>query len=596
MILPVNVSACMLLLSCILLTSQSGQAQDELLVRANQRNLNHAPWNPADMDELRRETGLIGPGPRARIPDAKFPDYLKKPGTIEEMMPQARAAVTQKGGRSPLGLAEPGDVVLVIVPYNADPLIQKAIGQAFNARNIKVHILYENDMVGVSREGMETLTRIKNVFKSGDGQQESARMFEELGAWPDFNVYKNWVKQKDPVYYAATWPEIAYPNEALEKLDKSYDSAVFAAVIEFLDEHPEINHIFFRNGSRTLTKSSLKHHGDKFMGNYTYLNHYDLMSQVPNLPADVWRMLEGKIIDPLAFVDRYEATDPEGTAIYGEITAAEAKIWADGSYQQGHLYMLPSQAGGRYPYSRINYPATGNNWLEPLQGRTTGVIASTNSHASNHARIEVHVKDGYIEKVMGGGLFGDGMRISMQYPKINEMTWPFHKKPGFWWLFESGLATNPKYFKHPGEILQGDNFSERNVGGVIHWSFGVEIKHGPEQGNVGMSPASLEFAREHQLPVGHGMHHHSLLPTYQVRLRDSGNWLTLIEHGLIQTYNDPEVRALASRYGNPDEMLQRDWIPELPGITSAGDYNSDYASDPGSFWINWANKMLNNSN
>jgi len=88
MILPGNVSACMLLLSCILLTSPSGQAQDELLGRAKQRNLIYAPWDPADMDELRRETGLIGPGPHARIPDEKFPYYLKKPGTIEEMMPQ----------------------------------------------------------------------------------------------------------------------------------------------------------------------------------------------------------------------------------------------------------------------------------------------------------------------------------------------------------------------------------------------------------------------------------------------------------------------------------------------------------------------------
>ncbi|NIN36501.1 MAG: hypothetical protein GTO60_15980, partial [Gammaproteobacteria bacterium] len=51
---------------------------------------------------------------------------------------------------------------------------------------------------------------------------------------------------------------------------------------------------------------------DIYMGNYTYLNHYDLMGRSPNVPADVWRMLEGKMIDPLTFVDRYEITDPEG--------------------------------------------------------------------------------------------------------------------------------------------------------------------------------------------------------------------------------------------------------------------------------------------
>jgi len=188
------------------------------------------------------------------------------------------------------------------------------------------------------------------------------------------------------------------------------------------------------------------------------------------------------------------------------------------------------------------------------------------------------------------------MRMSLQYPEINDTIWPFQKKPGFWWLYEAGTATNPKYFKHPDEILQGDNLSERNAGGVIHWSFGVEVQNGPEPGNTEKSPVTIAFAKEQQLPVGHGMHHHTLLPTYQVRLRDTGNWVTLIEHGQIQTYNDPEVRALASRYGNPDELLRRDWIPEIPGITSPGDYNADYASDPGKFWTDWAQSIKNGTN
>lgn len=38
-------------------------------------------------------------------------------------------------------------------------------------------------------------------------------------------------------------------------------------------------------------------------------------------------------------------------------------------------------------------------------------------------------------------------------------------------------------------------------------------------------------------------------------------------------------RALASRYGNPDEVLSDDWPPYLPGINAPGKY-SDYAKDP----------------
>jgi hypothetical protein len=51
----------------------------------------------------------------------------------------------------------------------------------------------------------------------------------------------------------------------------------------------------------------LEHHGPKFLGNYTYLNLYDLMSQVPSFPSDVWRLVETKTMEPLAFVDRVES-------------------------------------------------------------------------------------------------------------------------------------------------------------------------------------------------------------------------------------------------------------------------------------------------
>jgi hypothetical protein len=43
--------------------------------------------------------------------------------------------------------------------------------------------------------------------------------------------------------------------------------------------------------------------------------------------------------------------------------------------------------------------------------------------------------------------------------------------------------------------------------------------------------------------------------------------------------NSPEIRALASRYGDPKELLADDWAPHLPGINAPGRYE-DYAKDP----------------
>ncbi len=71
----------------------------------------------------------------------------------------------------------------------------------------------------------------------------------------------------------------------------------------------------WRSGGRGNTRKLLEHHGPKFLGNYTYLNLYDLMSQVPSFPSDVWRLVETKTMEPLAFVDRVEVTDPEGTRL-----------------------------------------------------------------------------------------------------------------------------------------------------------------------------------------------------------------------------------------------------------------------------------------
>jgi hypothetical protein len=195
--------------------------------------------------------------------------------------------------------------------------------------------------------------------------------------------------------------------------------------------------------------------------------------------------------------------------------------------------------------------------------------------------------------VRGGGLYGELWRLLYNYPGMNELTWPFQEKPGFWWLFEAGLGTNPKYYKHPSEILNGSNGSERNVGGVIHWAFGTEVKNGPQKAGE-LAPETIAFGQEHNVPIGHAMHSHNLLPTYQVRIRGTGQWETLINYGHMAALDDPEIRALASRYGDPNEVLRQDYVPPLPGVTMQGNYD-EYARDPGGYWTRWARSVEDGS-
>jgi hypothetical protein len=65
-----------------------------------------------------------------------------------------------------------------------------------------------------------------------------------------------------------------------------------------------------------------------------------------------------------------------------------------------------------------------------------------------------------------------------------------------------------------------------------------------------------------------------------VRVRGTKNtWVTLINKGRMTALDNPEVRALTSRYGDPKDLLAEDWIPHIPGINAPGRYE-EYAKDP----------------
>jgi len=77
-------------------------------------------------------------------------------------------------------------------------------------------------------------------------------------------------------------------------------------------------------------------------------------------------------------------------------------------------------------------------------------------------------------------------------------------------------------------------------------------------------------------------HLHLLSPTLVVTA-EGGTEYTVIRDGRLTAMDDPEVRQLAAKYGNLDEILKEDWILQIPGITCPGSYE-EYARDPGR-WI-----------
>ncbi len=514
---------------------------------------------------------------KAKYPAPRFPSYLKPPKSIEDVMPFARAAVRQVGGRTPLGLVEKGMAALIVTEVGADPMIMQAIKRAYEERGVKIFVVPEHELLGVGKDEALRAIRSSRWYTGEQGYMEVRHWLDDL--FIDAEVPKKWLKERRPDLYNAIY---AKGDEAPQKdrdLAKQFGGPIVAeAMIKFLDQHPDVKAVFWRRGGRPRTARLLKQHSSKFYGNFIFDNRYELMNKASTFPGDVWKLAEERVIEAFSWVDRVEANDPEGTRMSFELTEEQAKIWGSAAYLQGHLFLSPYQATGRFPYSSVDYPALQKKWNPPLLIKVNGVFAGTSNHTGSFPRIEVQVKDGYVTEVKGGGTYGELWREFMKYPKINELSYPYQDKPGYWWFYEAGLGTNPKFFRRPDENMAGNNQSERNNAGVIHWGFGGSVVHDPDKPEE--SKAWIDFPKQHGLPKDHWWHIHNMFLTYRVRVRGTKNsWMTLIDKGELTAYRGPEIRALASRYGDPRDLLTEDWVAHIPGISAPGKYE-DYAKDP----------------
>lgn len=200
----------------------------------------------------------------------------------------------------------------------------------------------------------------------------------------------------------------------------------------------------------------------------------------------------------------------------------------------------------------------------------TGVIAGTTSHFSSpFPQIKLHLENGRLEHIEGGGAYGD------EWCRLHELTshvqYPCFPRPGLFWLWEVAIGTNP-WIRRPSNVqfLSSGGFEwERRRSGVIHIGLGTRWR-APEEA----------WAGEQHLLYGH-LHVHLLFPTYEISTR-AGATVRVIERGRLTALDDPEVAELAARFGDPASLLRERWIPRIPGVSAPGSYR-DYASDPASF-------------
>ena len=452
----------------------------------------------------------------------RAPNY-KKPTRAEACLAQARIFAKKTHGRTAMGPVQKEDKILIVSLPDQDEYVREAVTQALMEEGARrVDFIYEHELSGGK----------PRVFSAEDG-------------WREANTLE---------------------NEPWDLSGSQFYSDINAGLWNYLTQHPEYTGVFYGLGGRYHLKFQLKEHAGKFRGCWLFNNWEEFLSNAWTYPDELEIEIERKIIEALGKASQVRITDPEGTHLEFSLTPEEARRWQMTAWLSGHIYLDPHQATGE---ECAVVPVSPD--VPPIPPIINGVLAGTSNHMGFIPRIEFFFENGLLIKVDGGGRYGDMIRELMD--KYRDVHWPGYSQKGFFGFCDCVLCTVVKSFRHTSDLFNSywrmPNIGERNRAGVFHMGIGSR-RHGG---------GYMKYARKYNLPTGH-IHIHSYFATYEIKISGTDYWYKIVDKGRVAALDDPAIRALAIKYGDPDTLLNYDWIPPMPGINCAGDYLKDYAPNP----------------
>ena len=228
--------------------------------------------------------GLGAAQEKGKFPAPRFPSYVRPPKNIDDVMPFARAAVRQTGGRTPLGLVEKGQTVAIFTEPNAEEMILQAVKRAYEERGVKVQMVPEYQLLGVSKEDAIRAVKANRWFTSEQGYMEVRSWM--LQSFADPEVPKKWLREHRPDLYNAVFQHEEGGAQDAVNLGRRFGSrGIGDAIVKYLDQHKEVNVLFWRRGGRTATRKAIEPHSNKYMGNFIFDNRYELMNKAATFPA-----------------------------------------------------------------------------------------------------------------------------------------------------------------------------------------------------------------------------------------------------------------------------------------------------------------------
>ncbi len=340
---------------------------------------------------------------------------------------------------------------------------------------------------------------------------------------------------------------------------------ITAELAEWMDQWQELgksgkyDKLLWGFGGPVLADSAIK------IQRLPFMSKEMLASRAHTLPWEVLKAIDEWSWAKFLQARRIRITDPEGT----DVTFTNSDEYFNADRTSFREDWLDQWVASNKSMWRTYVP--GHVWGKPFFitpfDDSEGVLAGTMNHIGPYPHMKMHVQRGRIVDIEGGGLFGDKLRKLKA--ETDDIQYPGFPDKGLFYWWEASIGTNPKVHRIRENYLTGWNCSiyERMRSGIIHLGFGTVVS----------TDCEIQAAKD-GLPAGH-WHIHLYFPTVYLEMADGSEEL-LIDAGRLKALDDPGVRAIASEYGDPDEILTEDWIPAVPGLNMDGDYFRDYAQDP----------------
>lgn len=442
-------------------------------------------------------------------PAPRYPAKLKRPTSVEELLPRARELLARPPSGPTLVTRPPhidrGDKVLLVALSDYSPLVVEAMCRAIREKGARVDVL----------------TRDATPL----GPPEELAAHEAIAIGQEEEDYSS--------YFTAICDVVG-----TRMANAMVETGKYDMIIAGLAGPP----------------AAVSFPWHRFF--HTQLE--ELASPLVDFPVEVLRAIDRKVWSQVLACSSMRLIDPEGTDVRWTNYRDERPLIP------GHVLARPANIG------------------HGMGGRDdcSGVVAGTLNHLGAFPLCRAHVEGGQVVRVEGGGRYGDVWSEKLeQYrkqrmPRFSLFSSPPRDTtyeiadPGFFWYWECAIGTNPAVFRLPQEgrfQLYANCLHERTRSGYIHSGFGPEATQARRMARAG-------------LPWVH-VHLHSLFATLEGTTAGGGN-VVIVERGHLTALDDPEVRSLAARYGDADELLREVWIPAIPGINAPGDYLRDYARNP----------------